>query len=571
MTGDQFGQYRVLRPLARGGMGETLLACDGDGRLVVLKRLLPQLQDDVEAKHCFQEESRIARRLRHANVVELLDDIQFAGQQILVFEYVEGCSARDLLADAYERRRELPVEQVVAIVENAARGLDYTHCMTDEAGNPMGLVHRDVSPANVLVGVDGMVKIIDFGVAKAWDTERHTATGIVKGKVGYLSPEHARGEVLDARADVFSLGVVFWELLVGDRLFQATSASESMRKVMSMAVAKPSARRRDVPARIDAICQHALERDRAVRTQSAGELCRSLSGWRVDSGVTPDLAALVRERFPAGVITRDADDEATQVERPDRPRGSAQASNDPSIASPEGSGEPEAVQLLPEPWRLLPSETGTEVETLSTFSLRPRPPVRLPRWLIVLGATLVLIASIGATAAYLLRGRTLSLRRELPDVLAQVYLYDFEGATMLVTRRVEIPIQSGDQVRSVVLGNSNPLGQKLREHLQGSGPGPDRVALALLHSVGGALAILVAVAVVLIWSFRRVKDVFGRVVLQVVVIVLLGVASARFVVYGVAERPGLIDLTPLPNVVAVQDLDPPLRDLLAAPSPGNSG
>ena len=315
MEEKNIGPYQIVRPLARGGMGETLVARSPDGELVVLKTLLEHLVEEDEAQRCFREEIRIAGRLQHPNVVRFIDVIEHQGRQVLVLEYVDGCSARDLILDARQSQELVPPMAAAEIAAGAARGLHYAHSLADDKGNPLGLIHRDVSPANILISRQGEVKLIDFGVAKAWDAKDRTATGVVKGKVGYMSPEHTRCETLDARSDVFSMGTVLWELLVCDRLFAGDGPVGTAYKVLDAPIPKPSSRRQDIPAPIDAICMKALERNLDTRTQSAQDLELSLRRWidRQDDKI--DLGALVRERFPIG-LPEARESAPTQIARP---------------------------------------------------------------------------------------------------------------------------------------------------------------------------------------------------------------------------------------------------------------
>ena len=238
-----FGKYQLLRKIASGGMGQVFLALErgaGFERLVVLKLILPHLAEDEDFLAMFLEEVRLVLPLRHPNLITTLDQSVIDGRYYLAMEYVQGDDLRRLDKAAREKDRPLSVGLVLRIIAEAAAGLDYAHQSRDSQGRPMKLVHRDVSPQNILVGFDGGVKVIDFGVAKAAGSASHTDTGVLKGKYPYMSPEQANGQPVDARSDLFALGVVLWELLTGRRLFKGESDLMTLRLVRECQVPPPS-------------------------------------------------------------------------------------------------------------------------------------------------------------------------------------------------------------------------------------------------------------------------------------------------------------------------------------------
>jgi len=239
-----FGKYQLLRKIASGGMGQVFLALEkgaGFERLVVLKLILPHLSEDEEFLTMFLEEARLVARLAHPNLITILDLTEIDNRYCLA---VAG--------------KPLPVGLALRIIAEAAAGLDYAHQARDAQGKPLRLVHRDVSPQNILVGFDGGVKVIDFGVAKAAGSTSQTATGVLKGKYPYMSPEQANGQYVDARSDLFALGVVLWELITGRRLFKGESDLMTLRLVRDCQVPPPSQLNPKLPPGLDELVLKAL-------------------------------------------------------------------------------------------------------------------------------------------------------------------------------------------------------------------------------------------------------------------------------------------------------------------------
>ncbi|MBK7863635.1 MAG: serine/threonine protein kinase [Archangiaceae bacterium] len=298
-----FGRYELLKKLASGGMGQVFLARRrgvGFEKLVVLKRILPHLVEDEDFLTMFLDEARLTARLNHPNIAQIFDVDVEAGQHLVVMEYVQGDDVRRLWKKAAAEKRPLPLGAVLRIVADAAAGLDHAHQARDDQGQPLGLVHRDVSPQNLLVGFDGGVKLIDFGVAKAAGRAQHTDTGVLKGKFPYMSPEQANGEPLDARSDVFALGIVLWELLCGERLFKGESDVMSQRLVRACQVPAPSQLRPELTPALDAIVLKALSKDREQRYPSALAFREALEGFCHEAHVpasTAHLAAFMRSLY----------------------------------------------------------------------------------------------------------------------------------------------------------------------------------------------------------------------------------------------------------------------------------
>lgn len=280
--GTRIGRYFLLHRLAIGGMAELHLACAegvaGFQKVVVLKHVLPHLVADPNFVEMFLNEARLAATLDHPNIVQVTDIGESDGDYFYVMEYVHGRNARELLRTA-TTMDGLPLEVALAIVIGAASALDHAHAATDLSGEALGLVHRDVSPANLLVSYDGAVKLADFGIAKAAARSTETIGGAVKGKIGYMSPEQCKGERVDQRSDLFALGVVLFELTTCERLFYADNDFAILNQVITGNIDRPSERVPDYPKRLEEIVLKALATDPDERYASADEVRRDLESF----------------------------------------------------------------------------------------------------------------------------------------------------------------------------------------------------------------------------------------------------------------------------------------------------
>src|SRR5262245_19627120 len=277
-AGTPIGKYVVRRKLAEGGMAEIYLAAalgpEGFEKDVVIKRVRPGLAGDPEFVRMFIAKARVASRLNHANLVNNFGFDKHEDTYYLAMEYVRGHSLWELRRRCQERGVAIPPMLVAQIGMEVARGLAYAHRLT-ENGQSLSLVHRDVTPHNVLLSFDGAVKLTDFGIAKAGG--RATTSGMLKGKFAYMSPEQARGDVVDARTDVFALGVTLWELLTGARLFEGDGDVAVLRAVQERLIVPPARLNPAVAAPLDAAVMRALERDLERRWPTAHELERALA------------------------------------------------------------------------------------------------------------------------------------------------------------------------------------------------------------------------------------------------------------------------------------------------------
>ncbi|WP_304988518.1 serine/threonine-protein kinase [Corallococcus sp. CA053C] len=301
---ETFGRYELMRKLATGGMGAVYLARQkgpvGFQKLLVVKRLLPHLSEDDEFLQMFLDEARIAALLNHPNIAQIYEMGDVDGQYYIAMEYVHGEPLGSLLPRASAHPGGFPLGLKCRIAAEAAAGLDAAHNARSPSGRKLSLIHRDVSPQNVLVGFNGGVKLIDFGVAKAQGKLSQTVVGTIKGKHAYMSPEQARGEPLDARSDVFGLGTVFYELLTGGRLFKRESEMATLKAVVGFKIVPPSEAVPGIPKSLDAIVFKALARKRDDRFSTAGELQLALEEFLQQEklhGTSAHLAAFMRDVY----------------------------------------------------------------------------------------------------------------------------------------------------------------------------------------------------------------------------------------------------------------------------------
>jgi serine/threonine-protein kinase len=295
-----FGRYALFDFIGKGGMAEIYLARQktelGAFRRCVVKKILPELANNRTFAEMIVHEAKLAARLSHANVVQVFDLGRAGDRLFIAMEYVEGFDLNDLLRRCAREKVPLPWEMAVHVVRESLKGLDYAHRRTDDEGNPLGIVHRDVSPSNLLVSFEGEVKVCDFGIARANEVIREGPVGpreqhldeALKGKAGYMSPEHARGETVDARADVFAAGIVLWELAAGRRMYKT---GEGRAPLIEQA---RTARVNELPPTslpaedaLRAILAKALAADKGARYPSAAAMLRELDDYAAAASLVP--------------------------------------------------------------------------------------------------------------------------------------------------------------------------------------------------------------------------------------------------------------------------------------------
>ena len=299
----QFGKYVLLEKLAVGGMAEIYKAktygAEGFEKLLALKKILPHAAADTEFITMLIDEAKLSVLLSHANIVQVFDLGKVGDDFFITMEYINGVNLRDVLYRIRERTHKLPPEFAVFIVSELAKGLDYAHRKTDSNGRPLGIVHRDISPQNILISYEGEVKIVDFGIAKAAMNISHTMAGILKGKIAYMSPEQALGKAIDYRTDIFSTGILLYETLTGQKLFTGESQFEVLKKIRTTRI-DTTKLPDSIPAPLKDILSRVLAFKPEDRYQSAGDLQIALTRYLYST--YPDfasqkLAAYIKELF----------------------------------------------------------------------------------------------------------------------------------------------------------------------------------------------------------------------------------------------------------------------------------
>jgi serine/threonine-protein kinase len=280
MIGTKLDRFELIAELASGGMGTVFLArlggAGGFQRLYAIKRLHEHLARHGEFIEMFLDEARLAARIHHPNVVPILEIGTTDAGYYLVMEYVEGDTAGHLFYCAAQERKPISPRVTVRIVLDALAGLHAAHEGTDDEGRSLEIVHRDVSPHNILVSVDGVSRITDFGIARAASRLAVTRTGQLKGKVAYMAPEQARSEKIDRRADVFAMGICLWEMLAGRRLFKTEAEGETLNRLLYEPIPSIRSVVPEVPRELDEICARALTRDLEKRFATAAEFADAL-------------------------------------------------------------------------------------------------------------------------------------------------------------------------------------------------------------------------------------------------------------------------------------------------------
>lgn len=311
-----FGKYVLLERINVGGMAEVFKAkafgVEGFERLVAVKRILPSIAEDQEFITMFIDEAKISVQLTHANIAQIFDLGKVNDSYFIAMEFVHGKDLRAIFDRARKRGEAVPVPMACYTAMKICEGLDYAHNKKDAAGRELNLVHRDVSPQNVLISYDGETKIIDFGIAKAAGKAGRTQAGILKGKFGYMSPEQVRGLPLDRRSDIFAVGIVLYELLTGERLFVGESDFSTLEKVRNVEIMPPSTYNRRIPEELEQIVLKALAKDVDDRYQTAMDLHDDLQSFMYTSGnffSRKDLSAYMRKAFADEIAKESAREE----------------------------------------------------------------------------------------------------------------------------------------------------------------------------------------------------------------------------------------------------------------------
>jgi serine/threonine-protein kinase len=342
------GRYALFDEIACGGMAAVhvgrLVGPVGFSRTVAIKRLHPQFAKDPEFVTMFLDEARLAARVRHPNVVPTLDVVASQGELFLVMEYVQGESFARLLHVAKSNGQRIPRDIVGSVLAAVLHGLHAAHEAKSERGEPLGIVHRDVSPQNILVGVDGISRVLDFGIAKAAGRAQVTREGQVRGKMAYIAPEQLQHGSANRKADVYAASVVLWEALTGERLFLSDSEAATIARVLTGEVAPPSSLVPDIPPELDAVVMRGLHRDPAERFETARDMARALeacapptTATRIGEWVelTAGTALAVRARIVSDVEQIEEFPLADSSTRPPRILAS---SEEPTVAEVRSDG-----------------------------------------------------------------------------------------------------------------------------------------------------------------------------------------------------------------------------------------
>jgi serine/threonine protein kinase len=398
------GKYEVLRKIATGGMAEIYVArvrgTAGFEKLVVLKRILPNVAQDPAFVQMFLAEARLAATLQHPNIADVYDVGEVEGTYFFAMEFVHGEDARTIRAATKQRNERPPLAVALAIVQGTAAALDYAHEKAGPQG-PLGLVHRDVSASNIIVSYEGAVKLVDFGIARATSNEHKTRTGTLKGKIPYMSPEQCRGQQLDRRSDLFSLGTVLYELTVGRRPFRGENDFQMMEQIVHFDARPPTEIDVEYPTELEAIVLKLLSRDVNARYQNADQLLHDLQEftqahrlWASPKAIGKYMRSLFAEKIDAW---ESAEREGVTL---------AQHVLQTSTSQSHPSGTPSSA-ILPLPPAPLPSTGPFPLAEPSTSHhvIRPALPAPMPvaptpslrssmRGWVVVGAAVLTLAAV---------------------------------------------------------------------------------------------------------------------------------------------------------------------------------
>ncbi|MCJ7594337.1 MAG: protein kinase, partial [Desulfobacterales bacterium] len=293
----QFGKYLLLEKVAVGGMAELhrarITGTQGFEKLVAIKKLLFHLTDETDLVDAFINEAKLAALLQHQNIVHIFDFGCMEGSYFIAMEYLSGKDLRLIMDKAGEGGSPLALDHALYITSRICEGLEYAHKMKDFQGNPLNIIHRDISPQNILITYDGEVKIVDFGIAKAAGKNTKTKDGVIKGKVAYMSPEQASGKAIDKRSDIFSAGILLYEMLTGRQMFRG-DAMEVLALVQEANFEPPEDLGHALPARVLEILHRALARNPEDRYQSCGDMLSDLEEYIYQNALRPTTRSLAQ-------------------------------------------------------------------------------------------------------------------------------------------------------------------------------------------------------------------------------------------------------------------------------------
>jgi TonB family protein len=382
-VGTLFGQYELMEVISTGGMAEVFKArmkgVEGFQKIVAIKRILPHLTENDEFVTMFIDEAKLAAQLQHPNIIHIYDLGKIERSYYIAMEYIDGKDLRSLLRLLDERKQRLPLGIALYIASRLAAALDYAHRKRDFQGRAMALVHRDVSPQNVLISLDGDIKLCDFGIAKAASKASHTRAGALKGKLQYMSPEQAWGKDLDHRSDIFSLGLVLYEMVTGRKAFAGDSELSILEQVRSPKLTAPREIDASVPPEVERIIVRAIEPNRDSRYQTAAELGADLDA--VMRSIRPAPSSAELGGFLAHLLGRDRTGAmAAVVEAPPAKRGAARH-----------EAQPEAAPRRSEP---APSEAAAHPSETPALEVATPLPAKKPLSLVAVAAAAALVLAV---------------------------------------------------------------------------------------------------------------------------------------------------------------------------------
>jgi serine/threonine-protein kinase len=451
--------YRVIRRIATGGMAEVFLA-ESAGvaefeKVVAIKRVLPHLARNPKFVRMFLDEARLAAKLNHRNIVQVFDVGQVGDAYFLVMEYIDGTNLKDMMDHYARAHRRVPVNIAVYIAIEMCNGLDFAHRAKDRTGKRLNVVHRDVSPVNVLLTRAGGVRITDFGLAKAASQAEKTDPGMVKGKYGYLAPETAAGAEADRMADQFALGVVLWEMLAGRRLFLGTTNNETVQLVREANIPSLRAERPDVPAALERTLTRVLARAPEERFESCATLSRTLTEILFEHRLAvsaQDLISVVADVTGADVTGPARRVAPESIPEPPVPDETLQIrsitdrdASPPPPSGASGSMSPSPVSVDPSPTEASPNRPWMPVSSPPPpMESDAKPARRKRRW--IAPFLLLLAVTAGGGAAVRDRRGALALWHRASDAFRAARAR-FAGSA---------PPQSPASIRSVDVAPAHP-------------------------------------------------------------------------------------------------------------------
>jgi len=442
----QFGKYFLTDKLAVGGMAEIYKAktygVDGFEKVLCIKRILPHAAADKDFVTMLIDEAKLSVLLSHANIVQVYDLGKVGDDYFIAMEFIHGVNLRDIMYACRETQRAIPPEIACFIASEICKGLDYAHRKTDADNQPLNIVHRDISPQNILLSYEGEVKIVDFGIAKAAMNISHTMAGILKGKIAYMSPEQAMGKAIDTRTDIFATGILLYEMLTGQKLFTGESQFEVLKKIRTSNITTDTLPD-TIPEKLREIMAKALAANVEDRYQTAGDLQIDLTRYLYSSyaDFSPrKIAELVQDLFKEEIaqeqeakareVAHEAQTTSMNVEEGARQVEIVQGTKEPGETEDTAASGTAATQQVPETTRPMAAATPPPPST-------PPPAKKKKKWLWAIAALVILGAGIGAATSLFPQLKFWGKPAAVPtsDVTTATINSDPQGANVLVEGR----------------------------------------------------------------------------------------------------------------------------------------